>query len=190
MNTTIDTISAIDNIDSLKKFMTMHNYKIDDDDGNDKYERTNNDDDDDLRKERKSVDSGISSETFDPFLLKYSSINQQTIKWDEHQIPIIAPNIATETAAEIIETFCQTSSSASANRQQWSLSMLQQEFKLKNTEQYFKRYQQRLSHRLFTVLLILNITIGLIDILAAIISFYIVSLLFFFSFVYYRLRIS
>lgn len=47
---------------------------------------------------------------------------------------------------------------------EWSLSSLRRDFLAKNTEEYFKRYQQRLTHRFFTVLLILSLCVYLYDI--------------------------
>lgn len=49
------------------------------------------------------------------------------------------------------------------NRRQWSLRTLRSKFIAKNTEFYFKRYQTRLCHRLFTIILILNIIIYLFE---------------------------
>lgn len=49
------------------------------------------------------------------------------------------------------------------HRLDWSLKSLRAEFKIKNSEIYFKRYQKRLRHRLFTVVLILNMIVCLFD---------------------------
>lgn len=53
--------------------------------------------------------------------------------------------------------------STSSTRLQWSLKSLRTEFKLKNTEVHYRRYQLRLNHRLFTVLMILNIVVSVFD---------------------------
>lgn len=60
--------------------------------------------------------------------------------------------------------------SDSSTKLQWSLKSLRTEFKLKNTEIHFRRYQLRLNHRLFTVLMILNIVVSVFD--AAWIAFF------------------
>lgn len=58
----------------------------------------------------------------------------------------------------------QQRKSSDSAKLEWSLKSLRSEFKMKNTEIHFARYQKRLKHRLFTVLLIMNILICLIDI--------------------------
>lgn len=46
---------------------------------------------------------------------------------------------------------------------EWSLKPLRAEFKTKDTEILFKKYQSRLQHRFFTVLLMLNIIVNFLD---------------------------
>lgn len=46
---------------------------------------------------------------------------------------------------------------------QWSLRPLRAEFKTRDTEKLFEKYQARLQTRFFSVLLILNIGVNLID---------------------------
>lgn len=56
-----------------------------------------------------------------------------------------------------------TKKKTSISQLQWNLRSLRSEFKLKNTEIYFRRYQTRLCHRWFTIVLILNIIVSLTD---------------------------
>src|SRR5258708_38895178 len=46
---------------------------------------------------------------------------------------------------------------------EWSLKPLRAEFKTKDSELLFKKYQSRLQHRFFSVLLMLNIIVNFID---------------------------
>jgi hypothetical protein len=46
---------------------------------------------------------------------------------------------------------------------EWSLKPLRAEFKTKDTEILFKKYQSRLQHRFFNVLLMLNLAVNFLD---------------------------
>ena len=70
----------------------------------------------------------------------------------------------------------------SKQRLQWSLRTLRSEFKIKNTELYFRRYQTRLCHRWFTIVLILNIIVSFTDLLFTFHQRFYVSLHFCFCF--------
>src|SRR5699024_1041338 len=89
---------------------------------------------------RKSIDSGISQSSASCS----SSVQSNVICERKHSHPL-------------------RKESTTSGRLQWSLKSLRSEFKIKNTEVHFARYQRRLKHRLFTVLLILNIMVAIFD---------------------------